>query len=75
MLNIKENINLVRDEIKQNSHKTEKAIRLVAVSKGQNYIAIKSAYDAGKKSSVKTTYRKHWRKRNFLKTSILNCIS
>ena len=48
MLKIKENINLVRDEIQQNSHKTE-AIRLVAVSKGQSYIAIKSAYDAGQK--------------------------
>jgi pyridoxal phosphate enzyme (YggS family) len=49
MLKIKENINLVRDEIKQNPHKTKKAIRLVAVSKGQSYIAIKSAYDAGQK--------------------------
>jgi pyridoxal phosphate enzyme (YggS family) len=49
MLKIKENINLVRDEIKQNSHKAEKDIRLVAVSKGQSYIAIKSAYDAGQK--------------------------
>ena len=49
MLKIKENINLVRDEIKQNSHKTKKDIRLVAVSKGQSYIAIKSAYDAGQK--------------------------
>jgi len=49
MLKIKENINLVRDEIKQNSHKAEKVIRLVAVSKGQSYIAIKSAYDAGQK--------------------------
>ena len=49
MLKIKENINFVRDEINQNSHKTEKAIRLVAVSKGQSYIAIKSAYDAGQK--------------------------
>jgi len=49
MLKIKENINLVRDEIKQNSHKTKKDIRLVAVSKGQSYIAIKSAFDAGQK--------------------------
>ena len=49
MLKIKENINLVRDEIKQNSNKTEKDIRLVAVSKGQSYIAIKSAYNAGQK--------------------------
>ena len=49
MLKIKENINLVRDEIKQNSHKTKKDIRLVAVSKCQSYIAIKSAYDAGQK--------------------------
>ena len=49
MLKIKKNINLVRDEIKQNSHKTEKDIRLVAVSKSQSYIAIRSAYDAGQK--------------------------
>ena len=49
MLKIKENIDLVRDEIKQNSHKTKKDIRLVAVSKGQSYIAIKSAFDAGQK--------------------------
>ena len=49
MLKIKKNIDLVRDEIKQNSHKTKKDIRLVAVSKGQSYIAIKSAYDAGQK--------------------------
>lgn len=49
MLKIKENISLVRDEIKQNSHKTKKDIRLVAVSKGQSYIAIKSAFDAGQK--------------------------
>jgi hypothetical protein len=49
MLKIKENINLVRDEIKQNSHKTKRDIRLVAVSKGQSYIAIKSAFDAGQK--------------------------
>jgi len=49
MLKIKKNIDLVRDEIKQNSHKTKKDIRLVAVSKGQSYIAIKSAFDAGQK--------------------------
>lgn len=49
MLKIKENIDLIRDEIKQNSHKTKKDIRLVAVSKGQSYIAIKSAFDAGQK--------------------------
>ena len=49
MLKIKENIDLIRDEIKQNSHKTKKNIRLVAVSKGQSYIAIKSAFDAGQK--------------------------
>ena len=49
MLKIKQNIDLVRDEIKQNSHKTKKDIRLVAVSKGQSYIAIKSAFDAGQK--------------------------
>lgn len=49
MLKIKQNIDLVRDEIKQSSHKTKKDIRLVAVSKGQSYIAIKSAFDAGQK--------------------------
>jgi len=49
MLKIKQNIDLVRDEIKQNSHKTKKDIRIVAVSKGQSYIAIKSAFDAGQK--------------------------
>ena len=49
MLKIKKNIDLVRDEIKQNSHKTKKDIRLVAVSKGQSYSAIKSAFDAGQK--------------------------
>ena len=74
MLKIKENINLVRDEIKQNSHKTEKDIRLVAVSKGQSYIAIVHKTQ-DKKYSVKTTYRKHWRKRNCLKTLRLNGIS
>jgi PLP dependent protein len=49
MLKIKKNIDLVCDQIKQNSHKTEKDIRLVAVSKGQSYSAIKSAFDAGQK--------------------------
>jgi pyridoxal phosphate enzyme, YggS family len=49
MHKIKENIKFVCDEIKQNSHKTEKDIRLVAVSKGQSYSAIKSAFDAGQK--------------------------
>ena len=49
MHKIKENIKFVCDEIKQNSHKTKKDIRLVAVSKGQSYSAIKSAFDAGQK--------------------------
>ena len=49
MQKIKENIKFVRDEIEQYSLKTEKDIRLVAVSKGQNYSAIKSAFDAGQK--------------------------
>ena len=49
MQKIKENIKFVRDEIEQHSLKTEKNIRLVAVSKGQNYSAIKSAFDAGQK--------------------------
>ena len=75
MLKIKENINLVRDEIKQNSHKTEKDIRLVAVSKGQSILRLKVHMMQDKESSEKTTYRKHWRKRNCLKSLRLNGIS
>ena len=47
MHKIEENIKFVRDEIEKNSLRTEKDIRLVAVSKGQNYSAIKSAFEAG----------------------------
>ena len=66
MLKIKENINLVRDEIKQNSHKTEKDIRLVAVSKGQSYIAIKNAYDAGQKIFGENYLQEALEKKKFL---------
>ena len=68
MLKIKENINLVRDEIKQNSHKAEKDIRLLQLAKVKVILRLKVHMTQDKKSSVKTTYRKHWRKRNCLKS-------
>ena len=66
MLKIKENINLVRDEIKQNSHKTEKDIRLVAVSKGQNYSAIKCAFDSGQRLFGENYLQEALEKKEFL---------
>ena len=66
MMKIKENINFVRDEIEQNSHKTEKNIRIVAVSKGQSYSAIKIAFDAGQKTFGENYLQEALEKKKFL---------
>ena len=66
MHKIKENIKFVCDEIKQNSHKTEKDIRLVAVSKGQNYSAIKCAFDSGQRLFGENYLQEALEKKEFL---------
>ena len=66
MHKIEENIKFVRDEIEKNSLRTEKDIRLVAVSKGQNYSAIKSAYDAGQKIFGENYLQEALEKKKFL---------
>tara|TARA_B100000768_G_scaffold89043_1_gene83506 strand:- start:75 stop:743 length:669 start_codon:yes stop_codon:yes gene_type:complete len=67
MLKIKENIKFVHDEIEQNPHRTEKDIRLVAVSKGQNYSAIKTAFDVGQKIFGENYLQEALEKKKFLK--------
>ena len=66
MLKIKENIKFVHDEIVQNSQRTEKDVRLVAVSKGQDYSAIKSAFDAGQKIFGENYLQEALEKKKFL---------
>ena len=66
MHKIEENIKFVRDEIEKNSLRTEKDIRLVAVSKGQNYSAIKSAFDAGQKIFGENYLQEALEKKKFL---------
>jgi len=66
MKKIKENIKFVRNEIKQHSNITEKDIRLVAVSKGQNYSAIKCAFDSGQRLFGENYLQEALEKKEFL---------
>ena len=66
MLEIKDNIKTVREEIEQNPNTGEKNIRLVAVSKGQNYSAIKAAFDAGQSIFGENYVQEALEKKEFL---------
>ena len=66
MLKIKENIKFICAEIEQSSHRIKNDIRLVAVSKGQSYSAIKSVFDAGQRSFGENYLQEALEKKKFL---------